>query len=486
MAAAVRAAAKKARWVELRLDYLLSLREIERLLELLSRKDLGRNDLIFTLRRQNAGGRFSGTVAEQLAVLNRAARLNQWIDVEIEMIDATGSEGVRAFHRAGAGVIASYHNFNETPSDLEPIVRRLKSTRADILKIATQCNSLDDAGRLLALQEKLARRKISSIVLGMGPAGVATRILGPSRGSVLTYAPLEETKSSAPGQLTFEDLQQRYRIQQINRTTKIYGIIGYPLGHSLSPVLYNSAFSILKMNAVHLRLESESLGDFRGWTKQLGISGLSVTLPYKAQVTTFLNGMDPLARFVGAVNTVHLRERRWEGYNTDVTGIQKALQKLDFPLQKSDVLLLGAGGAAQAAAAFLNSQNARVFVCNRTMASAERLAQRFRLRLLRPEELPGRSFHLVVNATAVGMWPYQDRSPIDLKTIRTKAVFDMVYKPIETRLLAEARRRKIQTISGLEMFLAQAVAQFKILTGRALPDSAIRLVQQSLRRSRHP
>ncbi len=474
MLAAMERARRSSAWIELRLDYLAGPREIDRIIHALSKKTFRRNHLIVTLRRREIGGGFPGSVEAQIRRLLQAAGLQQWVDLEIESIDDRGIGIVEELRERGARIIVSYHNFQKTPANLPAIVRRLKAARPDILKIATHCNSMDDAARLLRLQDRLHEEGIHSLILGMGTSGTATRILGPSRGVAFTYAAQQADKASAPGQLTVDELARQYRIHRINRSTRVYGVVGYPLGHSLSPVIYNSAFAASEMNAVHLRLETGKLGDFRRWTGALRIRGLSVTLPYKTAIMKYLDHLDSSAKFADAVNTVRFNGRQAIGYNTDVIGIEKPLQQAGLRLNGAKVLLLGAGGAAQAAAAFLVSQSAEVYVFNRTVSKARRLARQFRLRVIQFRELKDRRFALIVNATSVGMWPNIKASPIDLSGIRTDAVFDLVYKPPETKLLGDARRRGMKTISGIEMFLAQAFAQFRILTGRSLPASAVR------------
>jgi 3-dehydroquinate dehydratase/shikimate dehydrogenase len=462
---------KQARWVELRLDYLRSTKEMSQLLSRMNSFKPGRHSLIFTLRRREAGGRFKGTMRSQLHWLKRAALLGQWLDLEIETLRREGTPVVRDLKRAGARVIVSYHNFKRTPVNLSEVAKHLLAAEGNLIKIATQANSMSDAVRLLGLQHDLAQKGHRSVILGMGACGSSTRILGPSRGAEFTYASLSRGRESAPGQWTALELKNTFRINSINSQTGIYGLLGCPLSHSLSPALYNSAFAHLRMNAVYLPFETRDLMDFPAWTKRLKVKGLSVTLPHKAEVMQFVSKEDPAARRVGVVNTLRQRRGRWLGYNTDVRGVEKPLRELGLDLKKKEVLLLGAGGVAQTVAAVLHQAGAKVLIYNRTRPAARRLARRFGHGVVQRTQLRNRHFALIINATSVGMWPAANKVPINLDRMRADVVFDLVYNPADTRLLQEARRRKMRTLSGMKMFISQAEAQFRILTGKRLPTA---------------
>lgn len=478
-------AAQKAKaqvqWIEMRLDYLKSSKEIEQLFHFIERLKTGQHQLIFTLRRRGAGGKFHGPVRAQLRWLKRASEFGQWIDIEIETIEKSGRQALEDLRDRGAKTIVSYHNFNETPSNLRAVTQRLLSTRADIIKIATQTNTMSDAVRLLDWQQALQREGRKSVVLGMGPSGIATRVLALSRGAVFTFAALAQGKGSAAGQPTVEELRNLYRIDRLNSRTQVFGIVGHPLAHSLSPAVYNTAFGLLNMNAVYLPFETPSLTDFLHWAKRMKISGLSVTLPHKVKIMRYLSTIDPVARQAGAVNTIRVSKGQRHGYNTDIRGIAQPMDELDLRLKGADVLLLGAGGVAQAAVALLTLKGARVFICNRTHSSAERLARKFKQHTVRQDDLTGKHFDLLINATRLGMWPEGRSIPVDFSRLSAAVVFDFVYNPAETRLLREARRQKSRVISGVEMFLAQAKEQFKILTGKELPPAALKVVAPDVR-----
>jgi 3-dehydroquinate dehydratase/shikimate dehydrogenase len=477
MLVAARRAMHTARWIEWRLDYLKSASERERLLHAAQRLRPRGCEFIFTMRRTVSGGKFKGSEICQLDWLKRFAELKQWLDIEIETLQTLAVKHIRDLGCSSSKIIVSYHNFRSTPTDLASLAQKLDSTGADLIKIAAQANSLSDAARLIDAQRMLRRQRRCSVVLGMGTCGVPTRVLGPSCGAQFTYATLEPGKESAPGQLTVQELKSLYRIDRINSRTRIFGILGHPVGHSLSPRLYNGAFARLGLNSIHLPFDSPHLDGFLESAKKLKLSGLSITLPHKNDVMQFLSEIDPPAKKIGAVNTLRLTKGRWKGYNTDVIGIAQPLEEAGVRLNGAEVLLLGAGGAAQAAAAALAEAGALAFIFNRTEATARTLARRFGHRVIRFDEIQGKHFDLLINATPIGMWPSTHATPIDLSDLRVDVVFDLVYNPAETQLLKTARRLCVRTISGVRMFVAQARTQFRILTGRSLPESVVRQIQ---------
>jgi 3-dehydroquinate dehydratase/shikimate dehydrogenase len=304
---------------------------------------------------------------------------------------------------------------------------------------------------------------------------MAARFLSLRSGSQLAYASVEQ--ATAPGQLSLADMQQIYRASRITSRTRIYGVIGNPIGHSLSPLLHNSAFRARKIDAVFVPFLVPDLGDFLGAVKAFGVKGFAVTIPHKEKILRYLDDCDPLAGRIGAVNTVVIRGGgRLYGYNTDYIGVLRSLQSR-MKLAGSRILLFGAGGAARAAAFALAQAGSKVCLSSRRLERARSLA-----RALGPEEkaevidrsaLRKEYFDAIVNCTPVGMYPHRG-SPLQSSAINCKVVMDMVYRPMTTELLRRAERRGIDTISGVEMFLAQAYAQFEIWTGERPPEAAVR------------
>jgi 3-dehydroquinate dehydratase/shikimate dehydrogenase len=320
---------------------------------------------------------------------------------------------------------------------------------AGVAKIATQVNSWADNARLLGLFE--VRKAKPSIVLGMGDLGQITRIAGPSRGGFLTYAAAAAGREAAPGQMTVADILDVYRFLRIGPSTKLLGILGMPVGHSLSPAIHNRAFEIAGVDCAYGKFPAPNLEDFMANARRIGIHGFSVTIPHKIAVMPFLDRLTPEASAVGAVNTVSEREGAWIGDNTDVHGVRAALRSGGFDPAGKTVVILGRGGAAKAAVAALKD--------------AREVSTYGRDRLV---EAGARPCDLLINATPIGMFPNVEASPVE-GAIRAGAVFDMIYNPKSTRLLRAAAEQGLVAISGEAMFMAQAARQFEIWTDRTAP-----------------
>jgi 3-dehydroquinate dehydratase/shikimate dehydrogenase len=463
-------ALRGSKTAELRLDWLGNRTKSENIIGHLKRLNLAgkRACLIATLRRREGGGRFTGSVAEQMALLGKAARAGcAWCDLEVESAEVVGKAGVERLRRAGARVMISFHDFRGTPVRLEDVARRLEVFGGDAIKIATQANSLGDSTRLLAV----ARRRKHLVAVPMGEVGMPARILALREGSALSYAAVAE--STAPGQLSVSEMRDLYRADRLDRRTRIYGVIGDPIAHSLSPQMHNAAFVARRVNAVFLPFLVRDLKDFLAASGALGVSGFSVTLPHKQRILRFLDGCDPLAAQIGAVNTVVVRGGgKLYGYNTDYVGVLRAIERR-VRLAGSRVLLLGAGGAARAAAFALREAGAIVSICARRPRMAKALARAAGAEVMARTRLRGEFFDAVINATPVGMGK-GDGSPLRANELNCRVVMDMIYRPMETPLLRMARRRGIETVSGVEMFLAQGAAQWEIWMGERAPEKIMR------------
>jgi 3-dehydroquinate dehydratase / shikimate dehydrogenase len=472
---------RQTRTVELRLDYLRSPRERAAFLAVLARQPR-RATLIATCRSLRGGGRFKGTATAQREVLAMAARAGcQWCDVEIEATRDWPAARRRRDLRP-ARVLLSYHNFRRTPRNLGALAHRLERSGADAIKIAAECRSIQDAARLL----ELARGRKNRVIVPIGEMGQAVRVLALREGSALAYAPIET--ATAPGQTSLDAFTRLVRsrgpsgARSLTRQTRVYSVIGDPVAHSLSPLMHNAAFALTRQNAIYLGFRVRSLRDFLAGVGPLGISGFSVTLPHKEEMLRRLDDCDPLARAIGAVNTVVVRPGgRLYGYNTDYVGVLRALERR-VRLAGSCVLLLGAGGAARAAAFALARGGAHVSIWSRTPARAQKLARAAGAEVIERESIAKRQFDAIVNCTPVGLHP-EGGSPLRPAELNCRIVMDMVYRPRETELLRAARRRGIETISGVDMFVAQGVAQWEIWTGLRAPEAAMRrVVNQALRK----
>jgi 3-dehydroquinate dehydratase / shikimate dehydrogenase len=462
----VRRAVRSTRTLEIRLDYLRDFRQRTAFLTWLGRRRLGAT-LIATCRSRQGGGRFQGSWKSQLEILARAAVAGcRWCDVEIETAKNVSTAHLRAA-LSPARLLISHHDFQRTPPGLAEIARRLRRRGGDAIKIATQCNSIAESIRVCGL----ARANCTTIGIPMGEFGLAGRVLSLRAGSALAYAAVDQ--STAPGQLSLEEMQHLYRAAQLTRRTRVYAVIGNPIGHSLSPLLHNTAFRAREFDAVFVPFLVRELRDFLAAIAPFGIAGFAVTIPHKQEILRHLDGCDPLAARIGAVNTVVVRGGgRLYGYNTDYVGVLRSLERR-MRLAGSRILLFGAGGAARAAAFALSQAGAVVCISSRRIERARALARAAGAQALPRAELRGQYFDAIVNCTPVGMHPHGS-SPLSSPELNCRMVMDMVYRPRATELLRRARRRGIETISGVEMFLAQGFAQYEIWTGERAPEVAMR------------
>jgi 3-dehydroquinate dehydratase/shikimate dehydrogenase len=372
-------------------------------------------------------------------------------------------------------VICSHHDFVGVPSDLEKIYEAMAATPARILKIAVQAGDATDCLPVFRLLERAQHESREMIAIAMGPAGIMTRILGPSRGSFLTYGSLDDESTTAPGQLTAKALRAVYRIDQIDRQTEVIGIMGQPVGHSLSPHIHNAAFAAAGVNAVYLPFEVRDAVSFmrrlahpRSRELDWNLRGLSVTAPHKSVVMDQLDLIDPAAKEIGAVNTIVVENDALHGFNTDAPGFIAPLRSAFGSLKGTRCAIIGAGGGARAALWALRNEGAQVTLFIRDLERGRPVANEFGVD---SRQLTGARFDQyenVINATPLGTrGEYAEQTPATAEQLGgVRLAYDLVYNPIETRFLREARAAGCETLSGLEMLVAQAVEQFKLWTGQ--------------------
>jgi 3-dehydroquinate dehydratase/shikimate dehydrogenase len=461
---------------ELRLDCLQDLAQFEsRLHQMLLR--LHFPQAIATCRRVGAGGYFRGTVEQQAALLSAAARAGcQWVDVEIESVTQAGFSLLHEFRPAKA--IVSYHHYRQTPP-LGAIYRRLARLPVHVAKIATHARQLRDNLRILRVLKANRRRSPKLVALAMGASGIPSRLLSLRWGSPFTYASVGNHHGVIPGQVPAEVMRSVYRVDRLDYRTHFYGVVGSHASISLSPAMQNAAFQAKHVNAAFLPCETSRLADFLAFARQMGLLGFSVTMPFKRAILPALDWVDPLTARIGACNTVAVQGGKWMGWNTDAAAVVEVLTKR-LRLAGSRLLILGAGGAARAAAYALRAEGAHVLIAARREAAARRLACGIAAQVVPWESAEGLEVDAVINATPVGMFPHMEAAPLDLARLRVRVVFDMVYYPLETHFLSEARGRGLITISGLEMLVAQGARQFEIWTGLAAPRA---LMEQAVRQA---
>lgn len=425
--------------------------------------------LIATCRRHQNHGKFNGSIEEQLTVLGLAVGHGaQAIDVEIETAEVA-PERLTQF-RGRAKVILSYHNFEATPP-MDTIINRMLRVSADAYKVVTTARKPSDNVRVLAAAKALPKHRM--VVLAMGELGFPTRVLSPVFGGIYSYAAPLYSGGTAAGQVSARYLRHLYRVEKLTKAAKIYGVIADPVRHSISPVVHNRAFQARRLDAVYLPflVSAAHLRDFFSMAEKLPLTGFSVTLPHKQKIIRYLDTVDPLARRIGAVNTVWRKGGKWRGANTDAAGVTEPLKRL-VRLPKSSVLIVGNGGAARSAACALSDAGAKICLVGRNADRVRALAKVCGAEALVREQIKGRSFDAVVHATPLGMYPNVKECFFN-GDIPGEVVLDMVYNPLETELLKRARQQGKTIIQGVEMFIEQAVRQFEIWTGETAPKAVM-------------
>lgn len=467
MARLVRLALRETRTVELRLDWLQTDREREKFLKWLKRSRFRNVQFLATCRRRLGGGELPGDAGEELHWLMRAKQAGcTWCDLEVETLRELPGGQVRGYDVPNH-VLLSIHDFRRTPN-FPAKISLPKNAGVDAVKIAAMAQSIGDSVRML----HLARVSPQLVAVPMGEKGLPARILALKNGSGLAYAPV--AAATAPGQVSLHDLKYLYRAHQLNAKTKIFGVIGNPISHSLSPLLHNTGYVAARVNAVYLPFLVEKLSGFIRAIPEFELSGFSVTLPHKQAIFRYLSECDPLAEKIGAVNTVTVAKNgNLHGSNTDYVGVLRALQK-KLPLNRSRVLIFGAGGSARAAAFALASAGAEVLICARREEAAKKLARACGAGVVQREALRREKFDAILNSTPVGMHPHSGISPLHANELNCSVLMDLIYRPLETRLLRLGKARGIQTVSGLEMFLAQGFAQWELWTGKRAPEQPMR------------
>ena len=418
-----------------------------------------RRPVVITCRPTWEGGRFDGSEDERRHVLESAVALGaEFIDVEA--IAACAPDIIRA--RRGRGVVVSMHQFTATGNDIVARYRTLRSMGAEISKLSVMTPTLSASLPLFDLADSAAAQPPSHILVAMGQAGVPARLLATRLNNRWTYA----GDGAAPGQLPLDRMLREFRFRRIRSDSAVYGVAGSPVGHSLSPVMHNAGFAAAGVSATYLPFETSSAEDFVRCARRLGLRGASITAPLKVAMMAYVDDVDPLARRVGAINTIIVRDNRWLGANTDVEGFLAPLSGR-IALKGVRATVLGAGGAARAVAVALSHQGAAVTVSARKPEAAREIAQ---LAGGTVGTFPPRcgSWDVLVNATPAGSTK-DPANPIAGAALDGEIVFDLVYAPAETQLLADARAAGCLPIGGLEMLIAQAERQFELWTGQRPP-----------------
>lgn len=470
-------AQKGAQLVEYRLDWLGTEPDLSRLL-----KDRPTPVVVTCRRAQDKGlWRFPEETRQRL--------LRSAIVMGVEYVDLEDDIAASIPRFGKTKRIVSYHNFDETPADLAAIHKRLAALDPDVIKIVTLAKTPLDSVRILQM---VASSKIPTVGFCMGDLGVWSRVLCAKYGSPFTYATFSSERTMAPGQLTYEETRDVYHFDRINRDTQVFGVVADPVSHSLSPLIQNAAFQALGMNCVYLpfRVPREQLASTIEEFDWLNVRGYSVTLPHKVAALEIADSFQGPIERIGAINTLVAQDKEgsksWIGANTDCDAALASLRlaydragdpdrPAQDPLSGKRVLILGAGGVARAIAAGLIGVGAAVTITNRTKSKSTELAKELGCLVAGWENRGAQGCDILINCTSVGMHPKVDETPFMAHWLTENTlVFDTVYTPERTMLIAHARERGCRTVTGVEMFVRQAARQFQLFTGESAPTDVMR------------
>ncbi len=455
-----------AQLVELRLDFLQRAPDLARLL-----KDRP-TPVIVTCRRPEDKGRWATSEEERQMLLRSAIVAGaDYVDLEADIAHRIPRYGKTKR-------IISYHNFEETPDDLVDLHDKMARLDPDVIKLATMANSPGDCVRMLDL---VSHARIPTVGFCMGEFGQMSRILCGKYGSPFSFATFSKERELAPGQLSFQEMRDIYHFESINRKTAVFAVLGDPVGHSLSPLLHNSAMRSVDYNGVYvpIRVTADQFNRTIDELEELNFRGFSITIPHKEAALHKFPAAEEIVQTIGAANTLYRGVGGfWRSENTDYAA---ALEAIKLLLREGDslagkrVLILGSGGAARAISYGLARQGAALVIASRSQERARSLAETLMCRFTSWENRGSENCDLLVNCTPVGMHPHVNDTPFAQNWLREDmGVFDTIYNPEQTLLLKEAKERGCRVVSGTEMFVRQAAAQFEYFTGKSVSLDKLR------------
>lgn len=419
--------------------------------------------VIVTCRPGWEGGRWTGDEADRRAVMAEAVAAGAaYVDIERR------AGWVPDVHGSRTRLIVSDHDFIAMPSDLPERIREMRTLGADVVKVAAMAHTVSDTFRLR--EAVVASGDTGPIVcIAMGEAGQLTRVLPFHFGSCWTYG-----GDAAPGQVAVHELADQYRVRTHTAATRVFGVVGAPIAHSASPAMHNAALADAGLDAVYVPVLVSTVAQAAVTADALGLSGLSVTAPLKGGWLDRrdVEADDDVSTRLGVVNTLMRRGEGWLARNLDVAGFLEPLDVVAVPLRAASALVLGAGGAARAAAFALVQRGANVTISARREDAATQIAADVGVRAV-PWPPDGR-WDLVVQATTAGTWPRVDQQPAVGNTLRARVAYDLIYNPEETRFLRAMRDAGAQVIGGVDMLVGQAARQFEWWTGQAANRDVMR------------
>jgi 3-dehydroquinate dehydratase/shikimate dehydrogenase len=441
--------------------------------------------VILTVRRKVDGGYFDNGEGSRVTLLSKGLAFAEadrrknfaYVDLEEGLDVPALEEAARTF---GTRIIRSFHDLN----GVDNLVGRMRSLRRigdEIVKASIMPQSLDDVLKVFTAAKECA--DMEKILLCMGPFGASTRILADYMGSYLSYTSPkneEDIPCAAPGQLDPKELVEMYRFREINAKTKIFGIVGFPLKTTFSPLIFNTVFSHEKIDAVYVPFSSRRLENFLNLAKEIGLAGASVTIPFKETVIPHLSSSSDAVKAVGACNTIRSNGPGWDGYNTDTDGFSESL--LNFTGKRNfrglKITLIGAGGAAKAAAAEIHRLRGKCLILNRNDVRARELALPYQFKWggldAQGLDMMDKYSDIIVQTTPVGTYPHVDDDPFTLYHFTGReTVMDMIYNPGRTAFLQRAETAGCAVLNGFDMLIRQAKHQFQYFFNRDFPEQLI-------------
>src|SRR5260370_3561093 len=303
--------------------------------------------VIATCRRVKSGGKFRGSIQSEVEILLKAADMGcQLVDLDIQSAKKLKPAELQKI-RQKAALILSFHDFRSTRK-LDETFAEMERIPSDYIKIISTATNLYDNVIMMKFLERTSEKR-SMVGVCMGEQGIISRILGLRAGSQFTFASATPGEETAPGQVTGRTLRETYRVEQVDAATKVYGVAGAPVSHSLSPIMMNTALRRESINAVYLHLHAHTLKDLMNCVRAIPIHGLSITMPFKEGIMEYLDNTDPLSAKVGACNTVfRSQEGKPSAFNTAGFGVLRPLEQ-PITLEDARVAELGARGAVRAA-----------------------------------------------------------------------------------------------------------------------------------------
>lgn len=467
-----------AQLVELRLDFIGRAVNLKRLV------DDRPGPVVLAVRRKEDGGRWERSEQDRLMLLRSA------IAAGVEYVDIEADVAAQIPRYGSTKRIISYHDFSGTPDELEEIHAAMAAEDADIVKIATMANTFSDNIRMIKLVEKSS---VPTIGICMGELGMMTRILSNRVGSPFTYATFSADKKLAPGQINWKEMTSVYHYDSIDKDTSLFGVIADPVAHSHSPLIHNAAFIDAELNARYLpfRVPKDDLQTFMNTCHDIGVEGISITIPHKEAAVDYCTQAEASATGIGAINTMVFQDEDRLGYNTDYRAAMDCIEEtfnlqrgLENSMQGKVALILGAGGVSRAIAWGLRQRRCEVYIASRTEERSKMLAGEIGCQAISWDERHEIKAHLLVNGTPVGMHPNVEESPYNMMSINEyMVVFDTVYNPENTLLIKHAKEKGTRVITGVDMFVRQAAYQFRLFTGK---DAPVDLMRQKIKQATSP